>query len=66
MTEEAQKIVAWLRNRGDELSGHLHSHGRTRECIHIADAIERGDHLVWKPEPTIPASEWVKTPSVGH
>lgn len=61
MSEEAEKIVAWLRaGCGWE------STVNRRLLADVAAAIERGDHLVWKPEPTIPASEWTKQPNVGH
>jgi catalase (peroxidase I) len=51
MMSEREKIVGWLRQTGHHWA---------------ADEIENGIHVLWKPEPTIPASEWVKTPSVGH
>jgi hypothetical protein len=59
LTEREEKVVAWLRAQAK-----YPANGR---LIHqLAEAIERGDHLTWKPEPTIPASEWTKTSNVGH
>ena len=60
---ETEKIVAWLLAEGEKW---LPDHDMWWECGRLATAIERGDHLVWRETPTIPASEWVKTPSVGH
>lgn len=72
---ERDKIVRYLkhaaRNAPDSFSmfasgtgGLVESPGGAIE--RLAREIERGDHLVWKPKPTIPAETWMKTPSVGH
>ena len=64
---ETEKIVAWLRAQ----KGHPQACAAARESAEFyasifAERIERGDHLVWRQEPTIPASEWIDKPSVGH
>lgn len=59
MQSERDKIVAWLRRQmpEDAVEWGL--------CQVLANEIAAGAHLR-KPEPTIPASEWLKQPSVGY
>lgn len=69
---ERDKIVAWVQREAARIA----SFGRKDNVLDVpwavslalrgvARSIENGEHLK-RPEPTIPASEWVKTPSVGH
>jgi hypothetical protein len=75
MTDEREKIVAWLRHKADEMEAKAANEAWVAAsqlstaalCFRYeADAIERGDHLVWKPKPTIPVAEWIDKPSAGH
>lgn len=73
---EREKIVRWLRREaadvigrlvGDEDQQYLAEGAEADATLieNIARRIERGDHLERR-EPTIPASEWMPKPSVGH
>ena len=67
LTKREERIVAWLRWMSQELDdiGDV-AWSDSDVYRRAADAIERGEHLTWKPEPTIPASEWMGKPSVAH
>lgn len=54
---EREKIVAWLR------SPEFNTGTNYGKCIALK--IENGEHMLYRPKPTIPASEWMKRPSVG-
>lgn len=74
LTEREEMIVAWLRQEGERWWAQVASYraaGNDGPYLgqpsygDIANRIERGEHLK-RPEPTIPASEWAKVPSVGY
>jgi hypothetical protein len=75
MSEEREKIVAWLRSMAadcltqlEEMRPEYHKDFEASAALaeSIASQIERGDHLVWNPRPSIPVKDWIGKPSVGH
>lgn len=72
---EREKIVAWLERDAEareklaagcrDMTARYHNESRAMELRSVARRIQAGEHLK-RPEPTIPATEWLPNPSVGH
>lgn len=54
---EREKIVVWLRHQRDLDIGEF-ADGWNRAIEILTDRIDAGEHLK-RPEPTVPASEWI-------
>lgn len=80
LTEREERIVAWAKREADRYAAMAdnrvircgadvrmndHCKRRAEWFSELALMLERGEHLK-HPEPTILASEWMQTPSVGH